>query len=85
MEVPFDQPGFDGKFQIAVFPEAEELGDSVILAANREGLRVFANLLQQLADSPDEQNHVHIGYDETDPFGPGIRITLNPQGRVSGA
>jgi hypothetical protein len=85
MQIPFDQPGFAGKFQIAVFPEAVDSGDGVVLAADREGLRALATLFRQLADSPEDENHVHIGYDEQDPFGAGVRVVLHPQGRVGAA
>jgi hypothetical protein len=81
MEIPFDQPGSTAKYEIDFFPRDAASGDGIILAANREGLLALAETFRQLAES--ESAHLHLGYDEREPQGPGFRIMLCPSGRIS--
>ena len=80
MEIPFDQPGSAAKYEIDFRVKDAASGDGIILAANREGLLALAETLRQLAKS--ESGHLHLGYDETEPHGPGFRIVVCDNGRI---
>ncbi len=82
MDIPFDQPNSLAKYEIDFFPHQGETGDGVVLAANREGLLALADTLRQLAETGPE-NHLHLGYNELEPQGPGFRIIFNSSGRIS--
>jgi hypothetical protein len=82
MFIPFDQPDSVGRYELVLSPLTAELGDGVILAANRDGFRALAEILVQLADSAAEHVHIHLGYNEQEPAGPGFRLVLTPTGRV---
>lgn len=73
--IPFDQPNFAGKYEFVLDSANADLGDGLVLYADRESLLAFAALFQQLA-SQSEPTHVHIGYTEQEPQGPGVRIAL---------
>ena len=80
MEIPFDQPGSAAKYEIDFRVTDAASGDGIILAANREGLLALAQTFRQLAES--ESDHLHLGYDETEPQGPGFRIVVCDSGRI---
>lgn len=85
MIIPFDQPDSKGRYEIALFPTVAEVGDGVILAADRDGFLALASIFMQLAESDTEHNHIHLGYDEQNPQGPGFRLVLTTIGRVDAA
>ena len=79
MYIPFDN-GNQGKYQIELFPEHAELGDGIVLCADREGFLALAEMFRQLAEAPSD-THVHLGYtDDTQP-GPGWRL-VRRSGRI---
>ena len=82
MEIPFDQPNSWARYEIDFYPEQAAAGDGIVLAANREGLLALAETLRQLAETEPE-NHLHLGYDEEEPQGPGFRIVFNSTGRIA--
>lgn len=82
MKIPFDQPNALAKYEIDFCPEHAAAGDGIILAANKEGLLALAETLRQLAET-DPDNHLHLGYNEQEPQGPGFRIVLNSSGRIT--
>ena len=81
MEIPFDQPGSLAKYEIYFYPGQAATGDGIVLAANREGLLALAETLRQLAET-EPDNHLHLGYNEQEPQGPGFRIVFNSTGRI---
>ncbi|MDQ3039645.1 MAG: hypothetical protein M3R16_07605 [Pseudomonadota bacterium] len=83
MLIPLDQPGSKARYAVDLYPEHAETGDGIVLAANREGLLALAETLRQLAESPEPDNHLHLGYSEQVPQGPGFRIVLNSTGRLN--
>lgn len=82
MHIPFDQPNSSAKYEIALHPEQAEDGDGIVLVANRDGLLALAETLRQLADT-EPDNHLHLGYNDEEPQGPGFRIVLNSSGRIA--
>ena len=82
MQIPFDQPNSNAKYEVDLRPDQAESGDGIILAANREGLLALAETFRQLAESSESVTHLHLGYSEEVPQGPGFRVTLNPTGRI---
>jgi hypothetical protein len=80
LTVPFDQPNFTGRYEFVLDPSRAENGDGVLLYADQEALLAFATLFQQLA-APHAPTHVHLGYTEQEPQGPGVRIILCETGR----
>ena len=61
---------------------AQLTGDGIVLAANREGLLALAEAFRRLAETEPDK-HLHLGYDEQEPQGPGFRIVLNSSGRIT--
>ena len=82
MQIPFDDQKSNAKYEIDLRPDQADTGDGIILAANREGLLALAETFRRLADSAEADNHLHLGYTEEVPQGPGFRITLNSTGRI---
>ena len=82
MEIPFDQLNSLAKYEIDFFSEHAASGDGIVLAANRQGLLALAETLHQLAKAEPE-SHLHLGYNEQEPQGPGFRIVLNSNGRIT--
>jgi hypothetical protein len=81
--IPFDQEGTVARYEITVSEKDLDAGDGILLACNREGLLALASVFQQLADpSTPDGSHVHLGYNEMEPQGPGWRITLSSSGRA---
>ena len=69
MEVPFDN-GHPGRYQIEIFPERSELGDDVVLNADRAGFLALAEVFLKLAQEESE-THIHLGDTSENPSGPG--------------
>ena len=82
MQIPFDQPNSNAKYEIDLRPDQAESGDGIIVVANREGLLALAETFRQLAESSEPVNHLHLGYSEEAPQGPGFRVTLSQTGRI---
>ena len=80
MLIPFDQKDSKAKYEFVIDSAEAETGDGIILNANREALLAFAELFRDLA-SHDGEVHIHLGYTEEDPQGPGFRIVANNSGR----
>jgi hypothetical protein len=74
MKVPFDENSGE-KYQIEVFPADIDSGDGIVLTLNKKACAAFSELFSQLA-SASEDTHLHLGYDESEPQGPGFRVVL---------
>ena len=72
LRVGFDNPT-GGSYRIDLLPDQAESGDGVVLYLDPAACLSFAKLFAQLAK---QGGHVHVGYDETEPQGPGMRITV---------
>ena len=80
--IPFDS-GDAGRFEFEVYPDRIEKGDAVVLALNREACRSFSAVFAQLAEGNyPEGYHFHLGWNERDTFGPGLRVVLTKEGRL---
>jgi hypothetical protein len=77
--IPFDNEP-EAKYEIEVFPDEIETGDGVVLALNRQACIAFAKLFVQLSEQPEM--HLHLGWDNDAPEGPGIRIIRNDSGKI---
>lgn len=75
MEIPFDNNSGE-KYVLNVVPSDIETGDGVVLIVNKKACEAFAQLFSQLAKEPDGV-HIHLGYDESEPQGPGFRLVRN--------
>jgi hypothetical protein len=75
MEIPFDNNSGE-KYVLNVVPGDIESGDGVVLTVNKKACEAFAQLFSQLAKEPDGA-HIHLGYDESEPQGPGFRLVRN--------
>ena len=82
LTIPFDQPDSQACYEIDINPQAIENGDGVVLAVNREACLALSCIFQQLATMQEESFHLHLGYTEQNPQGPGWRIVVNQNGRV---
>ena len=81
--IPFDS-GRAGRFEFEVYPDQIEAGDAVVLALDREACRSFAAVFTQLAEGDyPEGYHFHLGWDERDVSGPGLRVVFSEKGRVA--
>jgi hypothetical protein len=75
MKIPFDNnSGEIYKLEIAV--SEIENGDGVVLTLNRKACESFAALFLAMA-SEKSCEHVHLGYNESQPQGPGFRIIVS--------
>lgn len=72
MKIPFDNNSGE-KYSLEIDSKNIETGDGVILTVNRKACESFAKLFTDLANSESE-THIHLGYDEECPQGPGFRI-----------
>jgi hypothetical protein len=75
MEVPFDNNSGE-KYSLDISVDDIDTGDGVVLTLNKKACESFAQLFGQLAASEDGA-HIHIGYDESEPQGPGFRLVRN--------
>lgn len=72
MEIPFDNNTGE-KYFLEIVPCDIETGDGVILTVNQKACEAFAQLFSQLAKEPNG-THIHLGYVESAPQGPGFRL-----------
>ena len=75
MEIPFDINTGE-KYTLVINASEIEEGDGVVLKLNKKACESFSMLFASLSKSGDE-THVHLGYDETEPQGPGFRIVVS--------
>ncbi|WP_139339051.1 hypothetical protein [Marinobacter lutaoensis] len=75
MEIPFDNNSGE-KYVIDVVTSDIETGDGVVLTLNKKACEAFAKIFSELAKGSDG-THVHLGYDESEPQGPGLRLVLS--------
>ncbi len=80
--IPFDNPDSCARYEIDVHVEDIDSGDGVVLAVNREACLALAQLFQQLGNQEEDNIHVHLGYTEEVPQGPGWRVVLTNSGRI---
>jgi len=76
MEIPFDN-NIGEKYSIKICTDEIDTGDGVQLTLNKKACLSFSKLFATLAEYPEDDSHIHLGYDESEPQGPGFRITLN--------
>jgi len=72
MEMPFDNNSGE-RYLVSVEVDQIESGDGVVITLNKRACESFAAIFQALSIA-DDGTHIHIGYDETEPQGPGVRI-----------
>jgi len=70
------------RYEILLRPADAATGDGVVLVASPRACSSFARLFAQLAEA--KATHVHLGYTEEEPQGPGFRITVDSSGRSVG-
>lgn len=70
----------DARFEVSIHTEDADDGDGIVLVANRPACLAFARLFAQLAE---QGGHVHLGYSDEEPQGPGVRIVVDDTGRQS--
>jgi len=75
VEVPFDNNQGE-KYKVEIHEKDSEEGDGVVLKLNKKACLAFSQIFEQLAKSGASDTHIHIGYDEEEPQGPGFRIEL---------
>lgn len=75
MKIPFDNNSGE-RYTLEVFSEDVEVGNGVVLTLNKKACEALAELFTQLAKE-QSGSHVHLGYDETEPQGPGFRLVLS--------
>ena len=75
MYIPFDNNSGE-KYTIEINVSEIETGDGVVLTLNRKACESFSELFTSLAKMEDA-DHIHLGYDESEPQGPGLRITVS--------
>lgn len=67
------------RYEINVRPDDAATGDGVVLVVSPRACTSFARLFAQLGEG--KASHVHLGYTEDEPQGPGFRIAVDPSGR----
>lgn len=71
------------KYEIDFFPADAELGDGIVLALNKAACLEFAKIFAQLATNETlTSTHLHFGYTNEVPQGPGFRIELTQSGTL---
>lgn len=76
MEIPFDNnSGEKYVFNVDLNEIEGGEGDGILLSLNKKACESFAILFSRLA-AEGEGGHIHLGYSEQEPQGPGIRISL---------
>lgn len=75
MEIPFDNNTGE-KYFLDISVEDIDSGDGVTLTLNRQACLSFAKLFSDLAKA-EIDTHFHLGYDESEPQGPGFRVVLS--------
>jgi len=76
LEIPFDNNTGE-KYVLEILENEIESGDGVVLKLNKRACIAFSEIFKQLANSESTETHIHIGYDEEEPQGPGFRIELS--------
>jgi hypothetical protein len=77
LHVPFDSDP-EARYEVELMPADVEDGDGIVLFVTPKACIAFAALFVQLSE---KGGHVHLGYSEENPQGPGIRIQLSHDGR----
>ncbi len=75
MEIPFDNNTGE-KYSLDISVEDIDSDDGVTLTLNRAACLSFAKLFSDLAKTEND-THLHLGYDESEPQGPGFRVVLS--------
>lgn len=75
MRIPFDDNSGE-KYTLEIFAEQIGTSDGIVLTLNKKACKAFADIFNQLALS-DIGSHIHLGYDESEPQGPGFRLVLD--------
>lgn len=75
MKIPFDHNSAE-KYSLDIIASDIETGDGVVFTLNKKACEAFAKIFLELAESEDG-THLHLGYDETEPQGPGFRLVLS--------
>lgn len=75
MEIPFDN-NIGEKYSLDISVEDIDSGDGVTLTLNRAACLSFAKIFSDLAKAEND-THLHLGYDESEPQGPGFRVVLS--------
>lgn len=73
IEIPFDNNTGE-KYTLEINVSEIETGDGIVLKVNKKACESFSKLFLALANA--EETHIHLGYDESEPQGPGIRIEV---------
>lgn len=74
MKIPFDNNSGE-KYELELIPEEMDSGDGAVLTLNAKACTAFAEMFVQLSSAP-EGSHIHLGYDDSEPQGPGFRLVL---------
>ena len=74
MYIPFDNNTGE-KYEIRICQDDIATGDGVVLVLNKKACLAFSELFATLA-SESNNGHVHLGYDQDEPQGPGVRIEV---------
>ncbi len=74
MKIPFDDNTGE-KYTLEISLDDIDTGDGVILELNKKACEAFSQLFLSLSES-EEDTHIHLGYDESEPQGPGWRIIV---------
>jgi hypothetical protein len=74
MDIPFDNNTGE-KYSLGINIDEIDTGDGVELKLNKKACESFSKLFALLAES--KETHIHLGYDETEPQGPGLRIIVS--------
>ena len=74
MKIPFDDNSGE-KYSLDIAVQEIETGDGIVLTLNKKACLAFAELFTALASDTGD-SHVHLGYDESEPQGPGFRIVV---------
>jgi len=75
MEIPFDNNTGE-KYSLDISVEDIDSGDGITLTLNRAACLSFAKLFTNLSET-ESDTHLHLGYDELEPQGPGFRVVLS--------
>ena len=75
MEIPFDNNTGE-KYSWEINVSEIETGDGVVLKLNKKACESFSKLFATLGEL-NEETHIHLGYDEDEPQGPGLRIIVS--------
>jgi len=74
MYIPFDNNTGE-TYSLEIDQEAIETGDGIVLKLNKKACLAFAELFTTMAKEVN-CSHVHLGYDQNEPQGPGFRIEI---------